>query len=154
MNWDLRDLASPTTVVHGEQLYADLLDRVRQDDALVAAMWADAESHPDELDVPGTHWTVSLTEDGTPAAWAAARIIDCVIKCHSNYETRRYRGCGLYEAAHYGRHRDVILAYKMPAVTYLFEQPITLHEANGWHRTGVTGTGENESHRWWELQRR
>jgi hypothetical protein len=42
------------TLAHGEQLYTDLLARIRRDADQVAAMWADAESVPDELDVPGT----------------------------------------------------------------------------------------------------
>lgn len=141
------------TLAHGEQLYTDLLARIRRDSALVSAMWADAESTPDELDVPGTHWTVALTDDGTPAAWCAARIQDDgLIKCHSNYEIRTWRGLGLYEDTYHARHRDVVLAYKRPAVTYLFAQPIGLHEANGWRRTGQTGVG-TLGHQWWELRR-
>lgn len=141
-----------TTLIHGEQLYTDLLARLRTDDTLDAAMWSDAESRPDELDVPGTHWTVCLTEDGTPAAWCAAHIANATITCHSNYETRPHRERGLYEAAFHGRHRDVLLAYRLPAVTYLFAQPIALHEASGWYRTGLTGVGE-VGHQWWQLRR-
>lgn len=141
------------TLTYGEQLYADLLARIRDDRDLVAAMWADAECRPDELDIAGTHWTVTLTDDGTPAAWCAARIQDDgVIKCHSNYETRAWRGCGLYEDAYHARHRDVILAYQRPALTYLFAQPIGLHEASGWRLTGKTGAGTLR-HQWWELRR-
>lgn len=40
------------TVIHGEQLYTNLLDGIRQDRVLMAAMWDDAESRPEELDVP------------------------------------------------------------------------------------------------------
>jgi hypothetical protein len=144
---------SVETLVHGEQLYTDLLDRIRQDDALVAAMWTDAESRPDELDVPGTHWTVALLEDSTPAAWCAARVQnDRLITCHSNYEPRAHRSRGLYAAAYHARHRDVIRAYRLPAVTYLFEQPIGLHERDGWHRTDLHGVSDL-GHRWWKLRR-
>jgi hypothetical protein len=142
------------TLVHGEQLYTDLLAEIRRDRALVAAMWADAECRPDELDVPGTHWTVALTEDGTPAAWCAARILDDgALRCHSNYEARPHRGRGLYEAAYHARHDNVVRAYGKPAVTYLFLQPIGLHEARGWYRTGETGPGERGFRRWWQLRR-
>ncbi len=143
------------TLKHGEQLYTDLLTRIREDTDLVAAMWAHAESRPDELDRPGTYWTVTLLDDGTPAAWCAARIQDdATITCHSNYEVPAHRGRGRYTAAHQGRHRDVLLAYKLPAVTYLFAQPIALHKAHGWYLTGPTGPGELAGHQWWELRRR
>jgi hypothetical protein len=141
------------TLVHGEQLYTDLLHHIRRDVDLTAAMWADAESRPGELDVPDTHWPVALTGAGTPAAWCAARIEhDGTLKCHSNYEVRQHRGHGLYEDAYHARHRDVILAYRRLAVTYLFHQPIALHEANGWHRTGLTNHGPT-GNQWWELRR-
>jgi hypothetical protein len=141
------------TLIHGEQLYTDLLACVRRDGDLVAAMWADAEGDPDELDVPGTHWSAALAEDGTPAAWCAARVQDDgTLKCHSNYEVRAWRGLGLYQDAYHARHRDVVRAYGRPAVTYLFAQPIGLHDANGWHRTGLTGVGAT-GHRWWQLRR-
>lgn len=142
-----------TTLIHGEQLYTDLLDRIRGDQDLVAAMWTDAESKPDELDVPGTHWSVVLADDGTPTAWCAGRIEDDgTLKCHSNFEVPASRGQGMYALAYHARHRDVVLAYRRPAVTYLFEQPIALHEADGWQRTGVTGAGAL-GHRWWQLTR-
>jgi hypothetical protein len=142
------------TLIHGDQLYTDLLARVRRDDGLTAAMWADAESRPGELDVPGTHWTVAIIEDGTPAAWCAARITDDgVIKCHSNYERPGHRGRGLYDLAYHARHQNVVRAYSLPAVTYLFAGPIGLHEADGWRRTGLEGDGETGGHRWHELRR-
>lgn len=140
------------TLTHGEQLYTDLLDRIRRDDELVAAMWTDAECRPDELDVPGTHWTVTVAYDGTPTAWAAARITDDVLQCHSNYEVRAWRGNRMYEAAYHARHWHVVHAYGLPAVTYLFAEPIGLHEADLWRRTGQTGVGET-GHQWWELRR-
>lgn len=117
-------------------------------------MWDDAEGTVAELDIPETRWTVVLTEDNRPAAWCAARIeADGTLKCHSNYETRAHRGRRLYRDAYHGRHRDVILTYNRPAVTYLFAEPIRLHEADGWHQTGQTGTGIT-GHRWWQLRRK
>ena len=116
-------------------------------------MWEDAESRPGELDEPGTSWTVALVA-GEPAAWCAARVLDDgTLKCHSNYEVRAHRGLGLYEAAYRARHTNVVEWSGRPAVTYLFEQPIALHEADGWLRTGVSGPGELEGHTWWELRR-
>jgi hypothetical protein len=140
------------TLMHGSSAYARLLEQIRQDSELVAAMWSDAESHPDELDVPGTFWTITV-DGGRPAAWCAARVVDGVLKCHSNYEVRACRGRGLYEAADRARHQRVVLPLAVPAVTYLFAQPIGLHEADGWHRTGLTGPGALDDHQWWELRR-
>lgn len=141
------------TLKHGSQYYAELLNLVRSDRILVTAMWDDAESRPEELDVPGTTWIVVVTEVGEPAAWCAARIENGILKCHSNYEVRKYRGRGLYELAYRQRHRDVVLPAGVPAVTYLFEQPIDLHKADGWRLTGDDGPGEIPRHRWWELRR-
>lgn len=141
------------TLVHGGSRYARLLHQIGQDSALVAAMWAHAESRPEELDMPGTSWTVVLA-DGVPAAWCAARVqADGTLKCHSNYEVPAYRGRGLYEAAYRARHLQVIQPSDLEAVTYLFPEPIDLHEEDGWYRTGAKGPGELDGHQWWELRR-
>lgn len=117
-------------------------------------MWADAESRPDELDVPGTRWTVALAGGGL-AAWCAASPAGGVLRCHSNFEVPAYRGRGLYGRAYRERHRAVVLPCGLLAVTYLFAQPIGLHEADGWVRTGVSGVSfaAGEPHAWWELRR-
>jgi hypothetical protein len=147
------------TLMHGQPEYARLLTRIRQDPALVAAMWADAESRPDELDRPGTRWSVTLVEGSgqeAPAAWCAARQIEDrgvpVLKCHSNYEVPAWRGQGLYAAAYRERHRRVVHPSPLPAFTYLFPEPIGLHIADGWQTTGLTGPGEVDGHTWWELR--
>lgn len=94
-----------------------------------------------------------MTDDGEPAAWCAARIQDDgTITCHSNFEVPDCRGHGLYELAYHARHRDVILAYRRPATTYLFAGPIALHEADGWTRTGRTDISDH-GHQWWQLIR-
>jgi hypothetical protein len=141
------------TLAHGQPEYADLLDRIRQDDDLVARMWADAESRPNELDVPGTRWSVALVGDGMPAAWCAARIDGDILKCFCNYEVPAYRDHGLYEAVYRERHDAVVVPTGLPAVTYLFSGPIPLHEADGWYRTGPNDRGELDGHWWWELRR-
>ncbi len=145
---------SVETLVYGGRRYDDLLDRIRRDAALVASMWDDAESRPGELAVPGTWWTVAVLADGTPAAWCAAVREDDgrVIKCHSNYERAGHRGRGLYAAAYRARHRDVLRRAGVAGVTYLFDGPIALHEADGWRRTGVAGVSAL-GHDWWELRR-
>ncbi|MFG1846788.1 hypothetical protein [Micromonospora carbonacea] len=140
------------TLEHGQQEYAWMLNAIRADAWLVGRMWVDAESTPDELDQPGTVWSVVLV-DGAPAAWCAATPDAGALRAHSNYEHPRHRGRGLYAAAYAQRHRDVIRTSGVPAVTYLFAQPIPLHEADGWHRTSAQGPGEVDGHWWWELRR-
>jgi hypothetical protein len=147
------------TLSHGEQLYTDLLDRIRRDADLVSRMWTEAESAPDELDVPGTQWTVAITEAGEPAAWCAATIDRAgQLVCHSNYEVPANRGRGLYAAAYDARHRDVLLKYKRAAITYLFPEPIPLHLASGWipdAAPGGSGTSspypDGPTHSWRRL---
>jgi hypothetical protein len=125
-------------------------------------MWEHAESRPDELDVPGTWWTVVLVQDRgrwVPAAWAAAVETtedgERVLRCHSNFEVPRYRGRGLYRAAYAHRHATVVRPTGLPAVTHLFRQPIKIHRAHRWHLTRVAGTSTTtgEPHRWWQLRR-
>lgn len=144
------------TLTHGQPRYDDLLDQVWRDFRLVEQMWADAESRPDEMDVPGTHWSVALAKDNdqwVPAAWCAARVEGCTLKGFCNYEVPRFRERGHYETAYRERHHAVILPNGLPAVTYLFTQPVGLHEADGWQRTGREGPGELDGHWWWELRR-
>ncbi|TDC63868.1 hypothetical protein E1258_09485 [Micromonospora sp. KC207] len=141
-----------TILEHGRQEYAWLLGSIRADPWLVARLWADAESTPDELDRPGTVWCVALV-GGAPAAWCAATPDGAALRAHSNYEHPHHRGQGLYEAVYARRHRDVVQPARLPAVTYLFAQPIPLHEADGWQRTGVEGPGEVDGNWWWELSR-
>lgn len=146
-------MTSIRTLNHGRRYYAELLHLIRTDRDLVAAMWDDAESTPDEIDIPGTTWVVVLTDLGEPAAWCAARVVDGVLKCHSNFEVPAHRGLGLYELAYRQRHRDVVLRSDKPAVTYLFAGPIDLHRADGWLLTGNDGPGQILGHQWWELRR-
>lgn len=143
------------TLTHGAREYTALLAQITADPDLVDLMWEHAESRPTELDVPGTYWSVALV-DGSPTAWCAACVQgDGTLRCHSNYERLGYRHRGLYAAAYRERHTTVITPSGLPAVTYLFAQPIPLHEADGWVRTGVAGVSceAGEPHDWWELRR-
>lgn len=148
------------TLAYGEPEYGVRLGQVSGDAELVARMWADAESRPFELAEPGTRWSIALVDDGdgeVPAAWCAVREItedgQPVLKGLCNYEVPAYRGHGLYLAAYRERHRRVVRPSVLPAVTYLFAQPIGLHLGDGWHHTGLTGPGELPDHQWWELRR-
>jgi hypothetical protein len=140
------------TLTHGTRRYSALLDQIREDADLVVAMWRDGEHLPLELDVPGTQWSIALV-DGVPAAWCAATVTDGVLTCHSNYERPGHRGHGLYRLAYRERHRTVIAPAGLDAVTYLFADPIELHQADGWTLTGREGSGVLPDHHWYELRR-
>ena len=136
----------------GDERYEDLIGQIR----------ADAEHELDEQ--PGKAWAVVAVEGHgrwVPAAWAAATVEPGpggpVLRCSDNYERRGPgRLHGLYPIAYRHRHETVVAPSRLPGLTYLFAQPIGLHEADGWHRTGLTGTSRQpgiEPHQWWELRR-
>lgn len=134
----------------GKGRYEALIGQIRNDVLLLAQMRADAEhdlvEHLDKV------WTF-VTVNGLVAAWCAAQPVDGVLTCSDNYERRGVgRELGLYRVAYRHRHETVVAPCELPAVTYLFAQPIALHEADGWRRTGLSGVSEH-GHRWWELRR-
>lgn len=145
------------TVEVGHPRYEELIGQIRGDAVLRGQMWADAEH--ELVERPGKVWTVvSVWEGGrwVPAAWAAAHVDGGLLRCSDNYERRGAgRARGLYRVAYRQRHRTVVGPSGLPAITYLFVQPIALHEADGWRRTGVAGTSHatGEAHDWWELWR-
>ncbi|MEV0732417.1 hypothetical protein [Polymorphospora sp. NPDC050346] len=130
---------------------------------LAHQMWTDAEHRYRRR--RGKVWTVALVRDRgrwVPAAWAAAAVETDdggrrVLVCSDNYERRGVgRDLGLYAVVHDYRHRTVIVPSGLPAVTYLFLQPIALHERYGWYLTGLAGTSTRngiEPHDWAELRR-
>ncbi|MCX5070897.1 hypothetical protein OOJ91_34175 [Micromonospora lupini] len=140
----------------GDSRYEELLGQIRTDQLLLAQMWADAEHRLDER--PDKVWSVAIVHDGrgwVPAAWAAAVAEADVLRCSDNYERHGYRGRDLYAAAYAHRHATVVQPSGLPGETYLFAQPIPLHEADGWHRTGLSGVSVEaaEPHQWWQLRR-
>lgn len=143
-------------VAIGQPRYEELVGQIRTDPALLAHMWGDAEHRLEER--PGKVWTVcAVRSEGrwVPAAWAASIAEDAMLRCGDNYEHPAWRGKGLYAAAYTYRHTTVVAPSALPAVTYLFAQPIALHEADGWYRSGAHGvsTEAGEPHEWWELRR-
>lgn len=149
------------TVCAGDPAYAELLDPVRADRALMARIWADSESTmPEES---GKVWCVAAVWAGGhrhAGAWCAAyETVDDgepTLKCCDSYEL--LRGRGLYAAVYAHRHREVVLPAAtrgLPALTYVFAQPLPLHLADGWHVTDEGDSAEPgiEPHRWYELRR-
>lgn len=146
----------------GDPGYERLLGPVRDNTDLLTRMWADAESRLDEH--PDKIWAVAMiTNDHirrpVAAAWAAAIEIDHqgqrMLRCCNNYEVPRWRGRGLYELVYRHRHDHIIAGSPLPAITWIFDQPRALHQADGW---AVTGTGISrlpniDEHPWYEMRR-
>lgn len=134
----------------GDERYEEVIGQL-QGPGLAAEMYADAEHRLGEA--PGKLWCFVLV-DGAAAAWCAAQDLGGVLVCSDNYERR---GAGrqqhLYPLAYAARHETVVAPWAGPAVTFLFPEPIALHEADGWRKTGSTGPGEVAGHTWWELRR-
>ncbi len=141
-----------------------ILDRLCEE-TLAAEWWDDAESrHEDGINylmvVDRNHPSGML-----PVAWAGWRVEDengaAVLRCCNNYVRRTHRGHvpDWYSIAYLARHRLVVQRLGMPAVTYLYEQPIWLHELDGWVKdtgpgsSGVSHAREGgEPHPWWRLR--
>lgn len=141
----------------GHPLYEELIGQIRSDRRLLDEMWADGEHRLEEA--PDKIWTV-VSIVGAPVAWASARPGGAhdgrFLYCGDNYERRGVgRRRALYQVAYRHRHNTVIVPAGVPAHTFLFAQPIPLHEADGWRKTGQTGVSRQEGldpHEWWELR--
>ena len=145
-----RPMYEVLTVQIGDENYERTIGPIRSDRVLRAEMQADAEHTLDER--PGKLWCVVLVGD-VPAAWCAVQIQDGVLRCSDNYERRGVgRERGLYTEAYRHRHNTIVAPSGLPAVTYLFAQPIARHEADGWYRTGLAGVSD-DGHEWSELRR-
>lgn len=147
----------------GHPRYEELIGQIRLDDQLRQQMWRDAEhrftEHPDKI------WSMALVRGGgrwVPAAWAAAQVVDGWLSCTDNYERPGFRGpdlgrigWGLYPEAYAYRHATVVTPSRLPARTFIFDQPCVLHEQDGWMYTGVTATSHEAGtpHDWWEMRR-
>ena len=139
-------------------MYEPLIGSLREDSALLATMWQEAESRLDEAPEGAPYvkmWWVTLAPNTSePAAWAALVLgASGEVVCCNNYERGEWRGLGLYEQAYRRRHA-ILAALGMPAVTYIFAQPLALHLADGWRITGQGDSAEMgvPSHHWYELR--
>lgn len=131
----------------------------------LAGQWQrDAESAHED----GTAYFVALAEDlgGRlwPAAWAGYRIEgtgdNAVLRCCNNYVHRGFRNHDpeLYAEAYHARHEQIVTTCGLPAVTYLFPEPIALHETDGWVRDTTPGSAgisvvTGVEHHWQRLTR-
>jgi hypothetical protein len=154
----------------GDADYEPLLGQVRADEALLRQMELDAESVLDEQ--PGKVWCIAavletppgrILAQWTPAAWAAAVIVKDVdgprLVCCNSYEVPRLRDQGLYGLAYAYRHATVVIPAGLPAVTWVYDPPMTRHQADGWriadmgtsHIATPDGSGKTE-HEWYRMQ--
>jgi hypothetical protein len=152
--FSVRNLEPPSERL--DEFLATLLD-------LRDEIWQDAEGQVEVVDL-STVWTVVEAREHArfvPVAWCASTVVTAedgpqMLRCSDNYERRGVgRHYGLYRIAYRHRHLTRVLPLALPAATYLFAQPIPLHEADGWVRTGNAGTSHatTEPHDWWELRR-
>lgn len=140
----------------GHPRYEELIGPLRGDDELLAVMLSEAESRLDEE--PGKQWFVAAVQQGdrwVAGAWACAVVRDGLLWCCNNYERPGFRGNGLYGLAYDLRHAVLVESCGLPAVTYIFVDPLQRHLDDGWR---VTGEGDSNepwapSHHWFELRR-
>jgi hypothetical protein len=133
----------------GTESHANLMVHLRTE-PLASEWWADAESEADD----DASYVVVYAAGRVPTAWAGFKVEGGVLRCVDNYERRGYRGRGLYECAYRWRHERVVVPLQLPAETYLFPEPIALHEADGWVRDpGCSGvsTVTGVEHHWQRL---
>ncbi len=144
-------------------MYDDFVSMVLRGEPLRTQWWTDAESEHEA----GTSYIVATAPSRSgpmiAAAWAGYIIRpDGVLKCCNNYVVHGFRGQDyphdLYARAYRVRHRDVVLRLGAPAETYLFPEPIPLHEADGWVRDpSPAGSGtsrpfnDGPEHHWQRL---
>jgi hypothetical protein len=150
------------TVQLGDDRYEQVLGQIRADRQLLDEVWSDSETRL--VEQPGKMWVVVLAS-GVPAAWAAAYVeehigpagAEIVLRCTDSYERRGPgRDLGLYLLAYRRRHEVLVAPSRLPGLTFLYRQPMALHEADGWYRTGVHDVSREpglDEHPWWQLRR-
>lgn len=136
-------MTGPTVarVVAGTGRHRELLATLSAE-PVASQWWEDAESRIDADSEHTSYMVVYVPGDGgqmVPAAWAGWRIETGddgarVLRCCDNYVRQGYRRQipELYRLAYKARHRQVVAVRRMPAVTYLYPEPIGLHVADGW----------------------
>ncbi len=133
-----------TALTPGTVRYASMMAQLAAD-PLAAEWWQDAESGVDA----GVSYMM-VTVAGRPAAWAGWQLIEggTIVKCCNNYVRRGHRNQDpeLYKVAFLARHDQVLTRLGLPAVTYLFPEPIPLHLEYGWRLdTGPGSAGTSRA---------
>ncbi len=131
------------------------------EDTLRRQWWDDAESEVE----PGVSYMMAVSR-GRPLAWAGWLVEHSpagqpvLLRCCNNYVRRGFRNRSpeLYQLVYRRRHVEVVTALGLPAVTFLFPEPIPLHLRDGWRRAtgqGAAGTSRARPgarlHRWQKL---
>ncbi len=140
-----------------DPMFETVFGPVFEDQALCGYIKSDAEhvmSRTRQTSDPDKRWWVVVSPAGEALAWCAAWAMNSdprTIMCGENYERRGLgRELAVYPLAFAARQEWLIKQPITNAVTYIFRQPIELHEAAGWCKTGATATSHHE-HQWWEL---
>lgn len=137
----------------GDARYEEVLSELRNDHVLLAEAWSDAEMILHEH--AAKTWVIAV--DGSrPLAWCAlepAPLDEGVeLKAVDSYERRDARDRGLYLRVYVVRHD--MLRHRS-AVTYLYDQPLPVHLADGWEITNDGWSNEPgiPAHHWSRLTR-
>lgn len=136
----------------GDARYNDVVGALTRDDRLRAEVWAAAESELQER--PDKTWVVAV-DAGRALAWCAFQPSDepgYVVKAVDSYVRPEAWHRRLYPLVFFRRHQ---LIRAVPAVTYVFDQPLALHFGCGWVPTGDGWSSEPgiPPHHWTRLVR-
>lgn len=135
----------------GDPQYEQVIGGLRADADLLAYMWQAAESRLDEH--PTKVWIVAVDPNGRALAWCAYQPVgDGVVTCVNSFERPEVWGRGLYATVYAARHQ---LIRWFDAVTYVYDQPLPLHLADGWvpFEEGWSSEPDAPSHHWTGLRR-
>jgi len=140
----------------GDPDYETVFGPLREDQDLAHWMMQDAESTLDEK--PGKIWWVLVADNGVTAmAWCAATVTTDhdgseLIRCTNSYHRREYRDTELYPLVYSARHAWLV-EQGIDAETYVYDQPLPLHLADGWEiETDGVSHEVDEPHRWYGLR--
>jgi hypothetical protein len=137
----------------GDPRYEEVLGRLRADRALLELMRVqagfDLVEHPEKV------WIIAVDPTGQPLAWCAYEPSDepgIDVKCVDSCERPECWDEDVYLVVYTARH-ELIRQHR--AVTYIYPEPVELHETDGW---AVTGTGISREpgmpeRRWYRLAR-
>lgn len=138
----------------GHPDYERVIGPLRRRRRLLARMWRDAESRLDEE--PGKRWWVAVPRwrwlPPVAMAWCAAVLEQRRWRCVNSYDRPGFRWLRLYPAVYRVRHEHIRY---LPAVTYVYAQPLPLHLADGWQivEQGDSSEIDAPSHHWYGLIR-
>lgn len=117
-------------VAQGDDRYEEVLGAVRGDRALLDLMWHQAEF--ELIEHPAKVWIAAVDPVGRPLAWCAIEPTDQMgaqVKAVDSCERPECWAEDVYGVIYAARHE---LLRNCAAVTYIFDEPLTMHLWDGW----------------------